>query len=236
MKMSKILEKALYGVSKPVVQTYTSTMLTMDIHKKSSFPVGAKIIAPNHPSTTDPFYVASMLGSQSFIMINNVLFQVPVLGAYLHRSGHIPVVVGKGQEAIDAALEHLKAGHTVMIFPEGLISPLKGGFNKPRTGVARLALASGAPVFPVGIHLRKDRIRSMKSIVDGKEEIGYWYIRGPYNVTVGKPLRFNGDVENRELVHNVAHDIMLKIMRLAYESEQRWYRTNKTMPGTFETV
>ena len=236
MKMSKILEKALYGVSKPVVQTYTSTMLKMDIHKKSAFPAGAKIIAPNHPSTTDPFYVASMLGSQSFIMINNVLFQVPVLGAYLHRSGHIPVVVGKGQEAIDAALEHLKAGHTVMIFPEGLISPLKGGFNKPRTGVARLALASGAPVFPVGIHLRKDRIRSMKSIVDGKEEIGYWYIRGPYNVTVGKPLRFNGDVENRELVHNVAHDIMLKIMRLAYESEQRWYRTNKTMPGTFETV
>jgi 1-acyl-sn-glycerol-3-phosphate acyltransferase len=236
MKMSKLLEKVLYGVSKPVVQTYTSTMLDMDIHKKSSFPTGAKIIAPNHPSTTDPFYVASMLGHQSFIMINNVLFQVPVLGLYLRRSGHIPVIVGKGQDAIDAALEHLKAGHTVMIFPEGLISPLKGGFNKPRTGVARLALASGAPVFPVGIHLRKDRIRSMKSIVDGKEEIGHWYIRGPYNVTVGKPLRFSGNVEDHELVRDVAHDIMLKIMRLAYESEQRWYRVNRNLPGALETI
>ena len=76
----------------------------------------------------------------------------------------------------------------------------------------------------------------MKSIVDGKEEIGHWYIRGPYNVTVGKPLRFEGDVDDRELVCDVAHRIMLKIMRLAYESEQRWYRTNKTLPGTFETV
>jgi 1-acyl-sn-glycerol-3-phosphate acyltransferase len=232
----KLLEKTLYGFSKPVVQGYTSTMLKMDVHKKSAFPAGGKIIAPNHPSTTDPFYVASMLGHQSFIMINNVLFQVPVLGEYLRRSGHIPVIAGKGKDAIDAALEHLKAGHTVMIFPEGLISPLHGGFNKPRTGVARLALASGAPVFPVGIHLRKDRIRSMKSIVDGKEEIGHWYIRGPYNVTVGKPLRFVGDVEDRELVHIVSHDIMLKIMRLAYESEQRWYRINRNLPGAFETI
>jgi len=232
----KLLEKTLYGVSKPVVQVYTNTMLQMDVHKKSPFPAGAKIIAPNHPSTTDPFYVASMLGYQSFILINNVLFQVPVLGEYLRRSGHIPVIPGKGQQAIDAALEHLAAGHTVMIFPEGLISPLSGGFNKPRTGVARLAIASGAPVFPVGIHLRKDRIRSMKSIVDGKEQIGHWYIRGPYNVTVGKPMRFSGDVEDHSLVNDVAHRVMLKIQRLAYESEQRWYRINRNLPGAFETI
>jgi 1-acyl-sn-glycerol-3-phosphate acyltransferase len=211
-------------------------MLQMDVHKKSPFPAGAKIIAPNHPSTTDPFYVASMLGHQSFILINNVLFQVPVLGEYLRRSGHIPVIPGKGQQAIDAALEHLAAGHTIMIFPEGLISPLRGGFNKPRTGVARLAIASGAPVFPVGIHLRKDRIRSMKSIVDGKEEIGHWYIHGPYNVTVGKPMRFSGDVEDHSLVNDVAHRVMLKIQRLAYESEQRWYRINRNLPGAFETI
>ena len=123
MKMSKLLERVLYGASKPVVKTYTNTMLNMDIRQKSPFPAGAKIIAPNHPSTTDPFFVASMLGHQSFIMINNVLFQVPVLGEYLRRSGHIPVIKGQGQEAIDAALEHLKDGHTIMIFPEGLIQP-----------------------------------------------------------------------------------------------------------------
>ena len=219
-----------------MVKTYTDAMLKMDVHQKSPFAAGAKIIAPNHPSTTDPFYVASMLGHQSFILINNVLFQVPVLGEYLRRSGHIPVIPGKGQQAIDAALEHLAAGHTIMIFPEGLISPLRGGFNKPRTGVARLAIASGAPVFPVGIHLRKDRIRSMKSIVDGKEEIGHWYIRGPYNVTVGKPMRFSGDVEDHSLVNDVAHRVMLKIQRLAYESEQRWYRINRNLPGAFETI
>jgi len=116
-------------------------MLDMDIHQKSPFPAGAKIIAPNHPSTTDPFFVAAMLGSQSHILIKDVLFNVPLLGTYLQQSGHIKVAAGHGQEAIDRALELLKAGKTIMIFPEGKISPLSGGYNKARSGVARLAIA-----------------------------------------------------------------------------------------------
>jgi 1-acyl-sn-glycerol-3-phosphate acyltransferase len=234
--MSKFTEKILFGVSKPVVKTYTSTMLDMDVHRKTPFCGGGKIIAPNHPSTTDPFFVAAALGHQSFIMIKDVLFKVPLLGEYLRRSGHIEVAEGRGQDAIDLALAHLKAGHTVMIFPEGLISPLNGGYNRPRSGVGRLALASGAPVFPVGIHLCKERILSIPSTVDGKQETGYWYPRGPYNVTIGKPMRFAGDPEDHDLVREVSRKVMLKIMRLAYESEQRWYRTTKSLPGTFETV
>ncbi len=234
--MGKLSEKILFGVSKPVVTTYTNTMLDMDVLKKAPFGEGGKIIAPNHPSTTDPFFVAAVLGIQSFIMIKDVLFKVPVLGEYLRRSGHIEVAEGHGQEALDIALAHLKVGHTVMIFPEGLISPLGGGYNRPRSGIGRLALASGVPVFPVGIHLCKERILSIPSTVDGKKEIGYWYPRGPYNVTIGKPMHFNGDAEDRELVREVSQTIMLKIMRLAYESEQRWYRTTRSLPGTFETV
>jgi hypothetical protein len=49
-------------------------------------------------------------------------------------------------------------------------------------------------------------------------------------------MRFAGDVEDHDLVRGVAQKVMLKIMRLAYESEQRWNRNNKTLPGTFETV
>ncbi len=234
--MKKVVQKMLYGVSKPVVKTYTGTMLDMDVHQKSPFPAGAKIIAPNHPSTGDPFFVASMLGHQSFIMINDVLFHVPILGEYLRRSGHISVKPGHGQEAIDEALEHLKAGHTIMIFPEGLISPLGGGFHKARTGVARLAIESGAPVFPVGIHLLKNRLHTLKSTVSGKQETSHWYLRGPYSITVGKPLRFSGDVENHDFVKETAQEVMLKIRRLAYESEQRWVRNNRSLPGAFETA
>lgn len=214
-------ESALYWASRPVVGAYIEAMLRMDVQKQTRLPNGAKIIAANHPSTTDPFFVAAMLRQQSFILINQVLFQVPLLGEYLRRSGHIPVVAGGGAAALDAAVERLREGCTVMIFPEGAISPLEGGFHRPRTGVARLALLSGAPVVPVGIYLQRERIHSIRSIVRGKEEVGHWYLRGPYNVTMGKPLHFRGDVEDHEQVRRVSSIVMHHIIELARESENR---------------
>lgn len=222
-------DKLMYWASRPVVKTYTGTMLKMSVKMDTGLPQGAKIIAANHPSTTDPFFVASMVGQQSFILINEVLFRVPVLGEYLRRSGHIPVAVGQGQAAMDAALQRLREGKTVMIFPEGALSPEKGGFQEPRTGVARLALASGAPVIPVGIHLLRERTKTIESNVRGETHYGRWYISGPYNMTVGQPLRFNGDVEDRPLVRKVAETVMHHIIELARQSE---IRMNPTAPLT----
>lgn len=223
--MVMLSEKMLYWASKPIVTGYTGTMLRMDVSSHQQLPRGAKIIAANHPTTTDPFFVASMLRQQSFILINNLLFQVPVLGFYLRQSGHIPVFAGGGQAAIDAALARLHRGKTIIIFPEGDLSPEEGGFLEPRTGVARLALASGAPVVPVGIHLDRSRVQTLRSTVRGREEYGRWYLRGPYNITVGQPLIFNGDPEDRPHVRRVASAVMHHIIELAHESEDRLRRT-----------
>ena len=210
-----------YWYSRPIVKAYTGTMLKMDVQKQAEFPRGAKIIAANHPTTTDPFFVASMVGQQSFILINELLFQVPLLGTYLHKSGHIPVCAGQGQEAIDTALGLLREGKTIIIFPEGALSPLEGGYQKARTGVARLAIASGAPVIPVGISLQRERIHSIKSTVRGKESIGRWYLRGLYHLTVGSPMQYHGDVEDRPYVRSVADAIMHHIIEMAYQSQMR---------------
>ena len=232
--MTDIRGKILFGASVPMIKAFSGTMLDMDVDRKIPLPEGAKIIAPNHPSMIDPFIMASILGQRSYILITDVMFHVPVMGAYLRRLGHIPVAVGRGQSAIDCALKHLQAGHTIMIFPEGANSPTKGGFVKERTGVARLAIASGAPVIPTGIFLQRDRLQTLKSVVSGKTEYSNWYLRGPYAITIGTPLRFGGDLENLEYVKDVAHQIMLKIMGLAAESQQRWYRNNPPLTGQLE--
>lgn len=221
-------ETLLYLASRPLVRTYTGTMLKMDVCHHNRLPAGAKIVAANHPSTTDPFFVASMLRQQSFILINELLFNVPLLGEYLRRSGHIPVCAGKGQAAVDAALERLRQGCTVMIFPEGALSPEDGGFHQARTGVARLALLSGAPVVPVGIHLSRERIRAIPSTVRGEVEVGRWYLRGPYSMTVGQPLHFSGSADDRALVRASADRVMHQIIELARESE---LRMNSTPPS-----
>ena len=230
-----MFQKLLYWISKPLVLSYTGTALKMDVHKQEQLPAGAKIIAANHPSTTDPFFVASMLRTQSFILINNLLFQVPVLGEYLRRSGHIPVIAGSGPAALDAALDHLAKGHTVMIFPEGDLSPENGGFQDPRTGVARLALMSGAPVIPVGIYLQRERCHTICSKVKGNDEYGRWYLHGPYNITVGKPLRFRGDVENRPYVRSVAETVMHHIIEMARLSELRMTQSPTPLTSLPET-
>jgi 1-acyl-sn-glycerol-3-phosphate acyltransferase len=229
-----ISEKALYWFSKPIVTGYTGTMLKMDVRRHAALPAGARIIAANHPSTTDPFFVASMLRQQSFILIKDLLFKVPLLGAYLRRSGHIPVAAGCGQQALQVALAHLQAGHTILIFPEGTLSPLEGGMAPARTGVARLAILSGAPVVPVGIHLQTERLHILRSEVDGQVEYGRWYVRGPYNLTVGQPLRFSGDVEDRPHVRFVADTIRHHILELARQSENRLNQAPGTLSKALE--
>jgi 1-acyl-sn-glycerol-3-phosphate acyltransferase len=228
-RIHMVSNQLIYFCSKPVVISYTGAMLKMDVHKHQPFPQGAKIIAVNHPSTTDPFFIASMLRQQSFILIKDLLFQVPLLGAYLRRAGHIPVEAGKGQEAIDRAVALLKQGHTVVIFPEGIISPLVGGFHQARTGVARIALESGAPVIPVGIHLQRDRLHSIRSTVNGQEEYGHWYLRGPYNITTGSPLYYKGSADDRKHVRIVADSVMHHIIELAHESKERLDRASGTL-------
>jgi 1-acyl-sn-glycerol-3-phosphate acyltransferase len=102
-----------------------------------------------------------------------------------------------------------------------LVSPQQGGFHRPHTGAARLALLTGVPVVPVGIYLPRERNWTVSATIDGRDTVGYWYLRGPYSVTVGDPLRFEGDVEDRDHVSSVTGSIMQHIVSLADQSEQR---------------
>jgi 1-acyl-sn-glycerol-3-phosphate acyltransferase len=227
-----IANKAMYWLSRPVADTYTAALLKMDVRQHQDLPRGAKIIAPNHPSTMDPFFVAAMMPEQTFILINDLLFKLPVLGGYLRKSGHIPVIAGQGQQAIDSALQYLAEGKTIIIFPEGDLSPAEGGFLKSRTGVARLAIASGAPVIPVGIHLDKNRIKPVVSHVTGEPEQGRLYLSGPYAMTFGKPLSFAGNVEDRQFVRRASDAVMHHIIELANESQDRHHDS----PGFFGSL
>jgi hypothetical protein len=55
----------------------------------------------------------------------------------------------------------------------------------------------------------------------GRQTTGYWYLRGPYAFTVGTPMQFHGDPENREHVRSATGTMMEWIQSLALESETR---------------
>jgi len=224
-----MLDKVLYRSGRRVVDAYARLMFDMDVVPRAPLPEGPKIIAANHPTTTDPFLITVLERDQMSILISETLFKVPVFGRYLQQAGHVPVVAGNGRTAFEAAMRLLETGRTIGIFPEGAISPLDGGFHKAHTGAARLALSTGATVIPVGIHLQREHIRLIETKVDGEIEVGTWYLRGPYAMMVGEPMHFAGDVEDREYVRSVSDQIMQRIIHLAEQGGQRMRKAHVAM-------
>ena len=216
-----MFQQAWYSLGHIAVASYAQAMLKMDISRHAPLPEGPKIIAANHPTTADPVWITLLTSEPMRILITEMCFKVPLVGRSLRMAGHVPVVDGKGHAAFDEAVRLLKDGQTVTIFPEGALSPLDGGAHKPHTGVARLALITGAPVIPVGIHLQRERIRFVETTVDGKTETARWNLGGPYAMTAGEPLRFDGTVEDRECVRSATERIMQRIVSLSAESARR---------------
>jgi 1-acyl-sn-glycerol-3-phosphate acyltransferase len=120
----------------------------MDFHWRTVLPAGPVLFAANHPSTTDPIFIHLISKKPMSVLINAKVFTIPFLGAYMRKMGQICVSPGQGEKVLEQACQTLGKGRLVTIFPEGQISPAGGGFNPPRSGVARLAIGSGVPLIP----------------------------------------------------------------------------------------
>lgn len=226
-----MFQKLWYAIGRALIIVLTHFMLKMDIHWKSPRPRGPLILAANHPSTTDPAFITTLVNEQTSILILETLFKVPLFGRSLRLSGHIPVVHGHGQDALDEAARLLKAGRTIIIFPEGVISPADGGQHRGHTGVARLALETGVPVIPVGIGLDQKHLQWLETVVEGKREAGAWYLHGPYAMTAGHALHFAGSSQDREQVRQVTDLVMQQIAGLAQESRARLTPARMSLPA-----
>jgi 1-acyl-sn-glycerol-3-phosphate acyltransferase len=116
---------------------------------------GGVIIAANHLSWADPLALAHFVyesGRYPVYLAKSPLFDAKVVGPVLRNTGQIPVFRDRADagEALKAAEEALRAGECLIFYPEGTCTrdpdhwPMTG-----QTGVARLALATGAKVVPV---------------------------------------------------------------------------------------
>jgi len=110
---------------------------------------GPVILAPNHLSYLDPPAVAYRVRRRVHFLAWSALFGGRLANHVLRRLGAIPIDVdGRDPSAYRAAVELLRAGELVCIFPEGGRGAGKG--EEPlKPGFARLALHTGALVVPV---------------------------------------------------------------------------------------
>lgn len=224
-------QRMLYTLGRSFVRLYARLMLQVDVLWQATSPAGPKLIVANHPSCSDPIYLSLLFPQPITLLLTQKAFAVPLLGTYLRWSGHISVTIGDGRAAFEAARRSLERGRSVALFPEGFVSPQQGGFHPPYTGTARLALLTGVPVVPVGIYAPRERNLVITSRATGERSVGYWYLRGPYGVTVGPAMRFetiNDGIVDGAHAAAVTDHVMQRIILLAAESERRVKATAST--------
>ena len=125
-------------------------------HQEKVPRTGGVVFVVNHISNVDPLAIGQYLafsGRWPRFLAKASLFRVPGLRWVLRGCGQIPVERGTAaaRDALGAAVEAVRAGRAVVVYLEGTITldpqlwPMRG-----RTGAARIALQTGAPVVPLG--------------------------------------------------------------------------------------
>jgi 1-acyl-sn-glycerol-3-phosphate acyltransferase len=160
---------------------------------------GGFVLAANHTSNFDPWPLGLPLFPQRWLrfMAKSELYWWP-FGRVLDAAGAFPVVRGRGdREAIAKAVELVRSGEVVVMFPEG--TRQRKGLRKrwearPHTGAARIAQRAGAPLVPAAIK-GTDRLARL----------------GPLRVAYGPPVEVSGDS------HETTDRLMAEIRRL-YET------------------
>jgi 1-acyl-sn-glycerol-3-phosphate acyltransferase len=143
----------LFSLIKLIAYPLFRVLFSVEHHGVANVPErGAVIIAGNHPSYLDPLLVGLPIKRPIRFMAWDALFKVPVLGAFIKAIGAFPVDIrkGRGEAAFREARRVLEGGEALGIFPEGQRSD-QAAMGELRTGVARLAIETGAPIVPVTI-------------------------------------------------------------------------------------
>lgn len=138
----------LLKAARPVAQALLSSWYELELHSAEKVPAtGPVVMAANHVGWIDGPLLAVCTPRPVHALTKLEMFSHG-LGGFLLASGQIPLDRFRVDvQAIRIAVQALREGHVVGVFPEGTRGA--GDMTSPRAGAAYLALVTGAPVVPV---------------------------------------------------------------------------------------
>ncbi|HWO82413.1 MAG TPA: lysophospholipid acyltransferase family protein [Solirubrobacterales bacterium] len=167
---------------------------------------GPLVLAPNHFSQMDHFFVGVYLRRKIRFMAKSQLFGPPILTYIYKHGGVFPVRRGHQDEEAFATVRHLlDQGEMVLVYAEGGRSRSQG-LGHPKPGIGRIALETGVPIVPVAI-IGSERARQWRRLRFPKVIVRF-----------GQPMTIPVEPRpTRKRQQKVALDIF-KAIRKAYES------------------
>ncbi|MFD4611990.1 lysophospholipid acyltransferase family protein [Streptomyces sp. NPDC058440] len=188
---------------------------------------GPAILASNHLSFSDSFFLPVMLHRPVTFIAKAEYFTTPgvkgrLTAAFFKGVGQLPVdrsgSRGAGEAAVRSGIEVLERGELFGIYPEGTRSPDGRLYRGKPGGLARVALATGAPVIPVAM-IDTEKIQPPGKVVPKLMRPG---------IRIGKPLdfsRYEGLAHDRFVLRAVTDEVMYEIMKLSGQEYVDIYAT-----------
>jgi 1-acyl-sn-glycerol-3-phosphate acyltransferase len=146
-----------WRIAVPIVRPALAATTTHEWIDGENIPeTGGFILVLNHVSHLDPFTAAHIVydhGRLPRYLAKSGLFKNRVLAYFMRSAGQIPVerMSKNAAGAFDAAVAAVNAGECVVVYPEGTLTRDPDGWPMTgKSGAARIALATGCPVIPVG--------------------------------------------------------------------------------------
>lgn len=186
--------------------------------------IGPVIIASNHLSFSDSIFMPLVVPRKVTFLAKSEYFTSPGIKGFFtkitfHALGQVPVERSGGRRseaAIDTGLRVLAEGDCIGIYPEGTRSP-DGRLYKGRTGIARLALESGALVIPVAM-FNTAEIQPTGKLIPKLKQVA---------MVFGEPMDFSdsGDSDDPKTLRKVTDEIMEALQRLSGQEYVDIYAT-----------
>lgn len=188
---------------------------------------GPAILASNHLSFSDSFFLPAVLTRKVTFIAKAEYFTSPgvkgrLTAAFFKGVGQLPVDRsggrGAGEAAIKSGMAVLESGELFGIYPEGTRSPDGRLYRGKPGGLARVALATGAPVIPVAM-IDTEKIQPPGTVVPKLMRPG---------IRIGKPLnfsRYQGMEGDRFILRSLTDEVMYEIMKLSGQEYVDIYAT-----------
>ncbi|WP_456435202.1 lysophospholipid acyltransferase family protein [Thermovibrio ammonificans] len=196
-----VKRKTAYWVWLNTVARAIAGLCRLRVYGRENVPAeGPVLLVANHRSYLDPPLVAYAVKKRPvFFMAKSELFTTPVLSTLIKHWGNaFPVKRGRADlTALKTALEVLKKGELVCIFPEGQRAPA-GKFVRPKWGAGMVALKARVPIVPCLIE-GSDKLIGKEGLVTGWPKV---------TIRFGRP--FTIDLEDSKENYQRAANLMME--------------------------